>query len=67
MTEGKRRTNFEPGMIFTLDHIKKDDLHFDVDAEIERVKAQKDEKQKAPSSGRNEPQPKVPKLEPGLK
>ncbi len=67
MTEGRRKTNFEPGMIFTLDHIKKDDLQFDLDAEIKRFREQKDTEKKSPAAAPSGPRPKAPTAEPGLK
>ncbi len=42
MPEGRRKTNFEPAMIVSLDHLKKDDLKFDIDAEIARFKTEKE-------------------------
>jgi len=67
MTESRRRTNFEPGMIFTLDHLKKDDLQFDIDAETARVREKKDMEKKSPAPAQSEPRPKTPAAEPGLK
>jgi hypothetical protein len=67
MTEGRRKTNFEPGMIFTLDHIKKDDLQFDIDAETARFREKKDTEKNSPPAAPSEPRPKAPTAEPGLK
>jgi hypothetical protein len=67
MTGSRRKTNFEPGMIFTLDHIKKDDLQFDVDAETARFREKKDTEKKSPPATRSGPRPKAPIAEPGLK
>ena len=67
MTESRRRTNFEPGMIFTLDHLKKDDLQFDIDAETARFREKKDTEKKSPAPAPSEPRPKAPTAEPGMK
>ena len=67
MTESRRRTNFEPGMIFTLDHLKKDDLQFDIDAETARFREKKGTEKKSPAAAQSEPRPKAPAAEPGMK
>ncbi len=48
MPVGRRKTNFEPAMIFSLDHLKKDDLKFDIDAEIARFKTERKTEIKKP-------------------
>ena len=67
MTEGKRKTNFEPGMILNLDHLKKDDLSFDVDAEIARFKTKKGSDLKPPKPDRKLPKPELDDFEQNLR
>ena len=67
MPEGKLRTNFEPAMIQNLDHLKKDDLQFDLDAEIARFKAQKTGGDRPPVDVRANPKPRAPGFEAELK
>ncbi len=67
LPEGRIRTNFEPAMISNLDHLKKDDLHFDLDAEMARFRAVKGSLAKSPVDVRDAAKPRAPRFEPDLK
>ncbi len=59
MEERRVRSKFEPGMIFTLDHLKKDDLHFDIEAEIARYRTRKGFKGQKIKTARKGSKPKT--------
>jgi len=54
-------------MILNLDHLKKDDLSFDVDAEIARFKTKKGSDLKPPKPDRKLPKPELDDFEQNLR